>query len=122
VGTTIIKPDRDVDWYVMWYSVPEFPIAWGPLDEFKARVKALPNDHTPELSGRIERADRNGTSALFPGAGPLAYSWEARKGGHWDTVIVEQKGVLRIGQFPEFCAVVDAGGDWEALLEPLERD
>lgn len=102
--------------------MPEFPIAWGPLAEFKERLRALPCEHTQELSARIDRADRNGTSALWPPTGHMAYSWEARQGGHWDAVIVEQKGVLRIGQFPEFCATVDAEGDWEALLEPLERD
>ena len=116
---TIIRPDREVDWYVVWSSIVDAPICWGTRGEVMDDMRSL--DKGGHIGDRLARTDRNGTSALWPPTGPLAYSWEARAAGRWNGLTYEGRGAVRIEQLPELCARLADGRPVDDLLEPLER-
>jgi hypothetical protein len=117
MGTIVIKPERDVDFYVGWSSVTERPHWWGSraevtgyLDEDRRRRGGI--DHP--AAERLARADEYGTSDM-----------SIRDGG-WDDegFIYEQRGWLRRDRLVEACRCLAAGdepGVWD-LLEPFEDE
>jgi hypothetical protein len=125
MGTTVIKVNRDEDFYVVWSSITEDPIAFGDreyivnalydLDDRKA--ERIPADQRPEA--RIERADKLGTSARWPSLTDPAY--------HWDDgpLIFRQQGLVRRDRLGTLCTlllVADDHSDIEELLDPFEDD
>lgn len=52
----IIKPERDVDFYVDWSTIVDAPCEWGPAAAF---TEPIPAD-------RLARADETGTSCRDP--------------------------------------------------------
>lgn len=93
--TTVVKIDRDVDFYVMWESITESPTMWGTRS-------ALCRPSMVE-AGRFGRADAHGSSSLW--------GW-----GWWDddTFIYEQRGILRRAKMRE--AVARLEDDREACI------
>jgi len=89
----IIKPERDVDFYVEWSTIVDAPIRWAAADRFPADV--LPAD-------RRERADAWGTSA-----------WDQFFGWDTKTLIVANMGDGDFYELPRenLRAWLDALGD-----------
>lgn len=56
----IVKPQSDVDYYVLWSSIIDGPILHG--NNMKMQNAGIDAD-------RLGRADAYGTSAHFPGTG-----------------------------------------------------
>lgn len=113
MGTIVIKPERDVDFYVGWSSIVEAPVWWGDRAEVAEYMaddaRCGPSD---EIKKRFARADENGTS-----------SYNRRDGG-WDDhgFVYEQRGILPRKHLIEACRRLEAGdepGVWD-LLEPFE--
>lgn len=117
MGTIVIKPDRDTDFYVGWSSVTESPHWWGPrsevtrylLDDARRRggIDDPPGD-------RLQRADQHGTSA------------HDRRDGGWDDdgFIYEQRGVLPRRHLAEACRLLEVGDEsavWD-LMQPFEDE
>lgn len=115
MGTIVIKPDRDVDFYVGWSSIVEAPVWCGtradviPFTEDEAR-----NRPSSPPAERLARADHNGTSA-FDGDG----GWDDTEG-----FIYEQRGWLRRDRLAEACRLLLAENEaavWD-LLDPFEDE
>ena len=117
MGTIVIKPERDVDFYIGWSTITENPHWWGSraeateyLAEDRSRRGNI--DHPPEE--RLARADQHGTSDM------------SVRDGEWgdDEFIYEQRGILHRKHLIEACRRL-AGGDepgvWD-LLEPFEGE
>jgi hypothetical protein len=117
MGTIVVKPDRDVDFYVGWSSVTESPHWWGTRSEAAEYIHEDARqrggvDDPPEK--RLARADEHGTSA-----------YDRRDGG-WDDdgFIYEQRGWLPRRSLAAACALLGAGREaavWD-LLEPFEDE
>jgi hypothetical protein len=108
----IVKPDRGEDFYVIWSTVVEAPLAFGD----RAYLQTLTHHETaPE---RFARADERGSSAMWPSTNDpyLGYS---SKG-----MIYEQRGWLPRGNLKAACALLgeDERADIGALLEPFEDE
>lgn len=71
MGTTFIKPKANEDFYVMYSSIVDSPIAFGSRADFEK--DEYWDDFVGEVSDeRFERADAYGTSAKW---GEPAYGW-----------------------------------------------
>lgn len=117
----IIKPDRDVDFYVEWSSIVEAPTAFGPrewmLDHllFDYRRATHRFDWEREQAEqRLARADVTGSSA-YP---PFACTWDD------EGEIYEQRGILPRAKIRELCERLskDERADVSDLLEPFDDD
>lgn len=53
----IVKPERDVDFYINWSTIVDAPLSWGTRAEVEASRVESPAD-------RFERADATGTSSF----------------------------------------------------------
>jgi hypothetical protein len=119
VGTIVIKPERDQDFYVGWSTEVESPDWWGSRAEAKRYLtedSALPYGDKTDPDERLNRADANGTSAIDGFAFFGAWDYEA--------FIYEQRGRLLREHLAEACrllAAEDEPGVWD-LLEPLEGE
>jgi hypothetical protein len=70
----IVKPDREVDWYVMWSDIVEAPTGGGT----RAQVKACRYFKADEVADkRFDQADRTGCSALWPEPDRPIYGWDS---------------------------------------------
>ena len=112
----ILKAEPDVDWYCRWSTIVDAPTDWGTREEL-TRSSSDPQEVTPE---RFERADRNGTSARWPGSADAdqPFGWrdssfilsEAgpahREGGWW---------ALPRENLRKFCEALDADQDTTSL-------
>ncbi len=115
MGTIVIKPDRDVDFYVGWSSIVEAPVWWGPTAEVREYILQDVRrgiSDSPEV--RLARADEHGTSSHDP-----------RDGG-WDDegFIYEQRGFLRRDRIAQVCRLLEQqnlDAVWD-LLEPFEDE
>ena len=96
MGTIVIKPERDVDFYIGWSTITENPHWWGSraeateyLAEDRSRRGNI--DHPPEE--RLARADQHGTSDM------------SVRDGEWgdDEFIYEQRGILHRKHLIEAC-------------------
>lgn len=105
MGRYIIKPERDVNFYVEWSTVVDAPTAYGTRKQF---LKYLDKDGPK----RMERADRLGTSAIAPFV------------HHWDDsgMIYEQQGWLKRENLRALCdrLIQDENADVSDLLTPFE--
>jgi hypothetical protein len=112
MGSTVIKPSRDEDWYVVWSSVAELPLAFGD----RAYIRAFLHDYDDrELEARLQRADDQGTSATW--ADGLRFTDEF-------CLIFEQRGVLRRQHVKALCICIgnDSDADVADLLEPFDDE
>lgn len=114
MGTIVIKPDRDRDFYVGWSTVTENPHWWGPRAEVTAYLaeQATP-DRQSQPEARLARTDERGTSS---------YNGE----GGWDDdgFIYEQRGWLPRRHLAEVCRLLEAENEpavWD-LLEPFDDE
>lgn len=57
MGRLILKPDRDVDFYVEWSTIVDSPIRSGPRAYLEAELG-------PDSAVRFDRADKHGSSSL----------------------------------------------------------
>ena len=80
----IVKPDRGVDYYVVWSDIVEAPTAAGTRAEIQA-CAWRPGEVTGD---RFDRADRTGCSAQWPDPERPIYGWDD------DGMIYEQRGWL----------------------------
>jgi hypothetical protein len=115
MGTIVVKPERDVDFYVGWSSIVEAPVWWGPAAEvieyMRDDARRGPSDPVEQ---RLARADETGTSA------------HDRRDGGWDDegFIYEQRGFMRREHLTEMCRLLEAKNEpavWD-LLEPFEDE
>lgn len=89
MGQTILQPDANEDFYVLWSSVVDAPVAFGSREEISeiliadAVLKA-----TEETQARFERTAAHGTSSMFAPS---------------DTMIYQQQGTLKRADLKELC-------------------
>lgn len=80
----VVKADPDLDLYVLWSSIVDGPCESGTREEmveilfFHDDAKyRFPDAVRSEIQERLDRADKNGTSAMWPREGPDAEGgWE----------------------------------------------
>jgi hypothetical protein len=112
----VIKPERDTDFYVGWSTVTENPHWWGDRAEAAGYLaEDATGDPLDDPSGRLDRADLNGTSA----AGRFGFF------GRWDyeRFAYEQRGCLprtKLVAAIEALSRDDESAVWD-LLEPWEE-
>lgn len=112
----LIKPDRDVDWYVLWSTNVDGPIMCGSKGfvGFDGSVGA----------DRFARADATGSSAQV--GDPPWYSWaeaaQEEYGGTLHVYDVCSPGILKRSDLRAFCRALEAGDEKaaEAFLMPFE--
>ena len=116
----IVKPEKGVDCYVWWSDIVEAPHAVGTRAEVEACIRDWSDRPEKEAAPeRFTRADRTGTSAMWPNEQKPAYGW-ADGGGF----IAEQKGYLPrhlLRAYAELYCADDTAAAY-ALLEPFEDD
>lgn len=106
--------DRDSDRYVYWSEMCEAPHMHGDrwtVAQYLLRYESYGD--RPAVEARLARADESGTSSLNG-----FYDWGD------DTLIVEQRGLLRRERLWEFCEAYCSGDparrdEWLDLLEPF---
>lgn len=120
MGTIVIKPDPDLDFYVGWSTIVEAPTWFGSRTD---ALRYIAEDHrrsdgpADPPGQRLARADKYGSS-VKP---------EADYGfGYWDDdgFIYEQRGILPRKHLVEACRRLgrnDEAGVWD-LLEPFEDE
>jgi hypothetical protein len=110
MGRTLIKPDRNDDFYVEWSSIVESPMAWGTREEMLAELDV-------DGEERLARADEYGTSALW--GNPRAYGFDDD-----GVLIYQQRGVLRHDQLKQLCTRLGENeeADISDLLAPFDDD
>jgi hypothetical protein len=111
MGQTLIKPDRDEDFYVLWSSIVEAPLAWG------TRAGIIAYGLGDDAEERIARTDKNGTSALWPSTGSYAYAYNDDDG-----IVYQQQGIVRRHNLKELCnrLAQSEDPDLSDLIEPFE--
>ncbi len=115
--TIVIKPERDLDFYVGWSTITENPHWWGNRsDALTYLIEDVEKPHGDKTDpvARLVRADSNGTSAL----GGFVFF------GRWDyeAFIYEQRGYLPRTLLIAACEELGRKNDpgvWD-LLQPLE--
>jgi hypothetical protein len=112
----IVKPDRDVDFYVMWSDVVEAPTTWGARKDFKAAQWMRPEEIAPE---RFERADAMGTSAMWGDPADPYLGWNDALGP-----IYMQRGFLPRANLRALCERLKADENDRVtdLLVPFDGD
>lgn len=114
---TLIKCDRETDRYVYWSNVCEAPHTYGTREQITRYLTQFEHYHTgglTEIDQRFARADATGTSSL-----PGFFDWDT------DSLIVEQRGVVRRERLWEFCEAYceqdpDGQDAWLDMLEPFD--
>jgi hypothetical protein len=106
----IIKPNRDIDEYVVWSTMCERPHFVGSREEVHRFVG--PGDPHNLTKGRLDRADEKGTSSFFG------------EGGYGEGLIFEQRGYIASERLAEFSKLVLDDKLQEALVlcEPFEDE
>lgn len=83
MGTTFIKPKADEDFYILYSSFVDSPVAFGSRAEFEE--DEYWDDFIGEVSAeRFERADKFGTSAQW---GSPAHGWH-------ETELMVREGIV----------------------------
>ena len=113
----IVKPDKDVDFYVYWNEVVESPTLWGSREEFLREYPKVEKRDIPDVNVRMNRADRYGCSALWPSMEAPIYGYKLDDGP-----VFQQKGSVSRVNLPELCRRLglEADPDVSDLLEPFE--
>lgn len=112
----VVKPDRDKDEYVVWSTIVDMP---GP-------PHPRPEDPDPETASRYDRADRNGTSAMFGGhrASEQPFSWDQTEFSiGWPTYCPDEHDALvKRSDLPELGRRAEAGTDTRDLTRFVPRE
>lgn len=116
MGSTLIKCDPDSDRYVYWSGTVEAPHCHGDrayVTEYLTRFEHHCGG-AAEIAKRFDRADATGTSSVLGW-----HDWDD------DTLIVEQRGLLRRERLWDFCAVYcledpARKDEWLDMLEPFD--
>jgi hypothetical protein len=95
----IIKPDPTEDFYVLWSSVVEAPVCFGPKAYVSANGQACTTD-------RFARADETGCSAQWPTPEEPVYGWADAAGP-----IYMQRGFLPRANLKAACERLNADED-----------
>jgi hypothetical protein len=116
MGSIIIKPERDVDFYVHWSTTVDGPLCWGDKEEVFGYL--LEGDQKkeefarPAIEMRFARADSWGSSA------------HGYRLGHWEDsgIMYEQRGFLRREDIRKFLDSWDEEIDSfdYSILKPLD--
>lgn len=118
----IVKATPDEDFYVAWSDNVEAPLAFGDRKYMfdwadQPSRRALDSDVRGATAARFERADRMGTSYLWPTPEDPAYRFG-------EGFIYEQQGWLPRTNLRALCERLSE--DWKAdvrdLLEPFEDE
>lgn len=110
----VMKEAPDVDFYVVWSSVVEAPVAVGTRAEIEWRVEGA-------RAARFARADATGTSAMWVEVAGMRDRYPEEGSWEDDSYIYMQQGTLtRAGVFE--LAHRDEGADIDDLLTPFEDD
>jgi hypothetical protein len=119
----VMKVDKDRDFYIEWSTVVDNWTFVGDraemleyLEMAEPRGYTADPGHRPE--DRLQRADENGTSALFPSRPPFEGAWDDR------VLMVEQRGLLAREDLARYLDAWDADGEAAAyvLLRPFDDD
>lgn len=116
MSSSIVKPNRDTDFYVLWSDNSDAPLCWGTRAELEEDWKQVHSHHGPWDPERVARADLRGTSAMWPSLTAPAYGWDD------DGFVYEQRGWLRRDRLAAVCARISAGEEDMDLLDPLDGD
>jgi hypothetical protein len=118
MGQTIVKPNRDENFYILWSSIVEAPLAWGTKEDFQTNPP-WPEDNTDFSDERFDRVDRTSTSARY-----YVTSWDEE-----DTYIYEQRGWIERSRLKEITDILEREESVPndhpeilALLHPFEED
>lgn len=95
--TYILKASPDEDLYVEWSTIVDCPVGWGTRKETHAYD---PNTNTEE---RLDRADKDGTSALW--GNPPAFGWDDEEFVVYSGL--DTPGTIKRSDLKEFCLSYD---------------
>ncbi len=119
MGRQIIKPERDVDFYIEWSSIVEAPTAFGPrewmldhlVEDYRPDGQRYLNERAASVV-RLDRADESGSSAFKP----FGCTWDE------DGEIYQQQGTLPRSKMREACGRLgaDESADLTDLLTPFD--
>lgn len=110
-----VAPDRDL--YVYWSTIVEAPVAYGDrawMRDYLIADAAHPYSDKGNPDERLDRADRAGSSALWPSMTNPAYGWDD------NGLIYQQQGWLPRHKLGEMVERLDLEQPVDGLLEPLE--
>jgi hypothetical protein len=111
----ILKPEPDVDQYVLWSAITEVPYFVGTRDECKAKLTRWNEGEDAAADERFDRADRSGTSSVEGLDG-----WD--DGKTTGSVIVEQRGLVQLKDLPEVFRCMEAKRPYDHVVTPFEKD
>lgn len=112
----ILKAERDSSEYIWWSDITESPLAIGTKDQIVSVMREECRRPTEWESERFERADKTGTSALWPSADDPAFGWD-------DDLIAEQRGILPRASLADYTRLRLAGNPAAFdLLRPFDDD
>lgn len=92
MGRYLIKPKKDVDFYVYWSSFIDDGVAWGDKEFLMAQ-----DFHPPLDKSRFQRCDEKGTSAYW-----FSNVWEDGQGEVW-----RQEGFLPYSNMEDFFTAIE---------------
>ena len=93
----VVKPERDEDFYVIWSDNVEAPLAYGPREYVLPLLDSRQQTVENSAEARFQRADENGSSALWPSRSDPIYGWDD------DTFIYQQQSILHRTDLKELC-------------------
>jgi hypothetical protein len=109
VGSALIKPDPNDDFYVVYSSIVDLPVLWGSRKKLlKKTKKNWDSDEWFPKTKDLDRADRN----PYPGFQDI------------DGVTWLQKGALPVNKLKDMCGLLDLGvkPDDPRILEALDTE
>jgi hypothetical protein len=115
MGRIVMKEAPNIDFYVVWSSVVEAPVAWGSREQMMSLI-----GHGSEE--RLARCDEIGTSSVWVQQAPWlgGPEWGAWEDGVY---IFMQQGVLtREGVFEVARRMSRDEGSFDDLLQPFDDE
>lgn len=113
--TVVVKAEPDSDLYMVWSTVVDGPTAVGTRAEIAEYLSQFHSD-TDDPEERLDRADKTGTSGMWPGAG----QWSQRGFVcYWDVTGNEERDARWLPR-ANLAQWLRTGDD--SLLEPIEND
>lgn len=114
----VVRPSKDEEFYVLWSDITDSPYCWGNRAEMRENWRHMGSHVGPWDEERFDRADRVGSSALWPSRTNPIYGWDD------DVFIYDQRGILRRANLKAACARLgeDEHADIGDLLEPFDDE
>lgn len=88
----IIKPERDVDFYVEYSTIVDCPVGWGSREDFLKKREVQPSQQRE----RLERADETGTSSHLG-----IHAWKDEE--IWLCNVADDDRVIKRSDLRAFC-------------------